>query len=55
LTLKKLSKSLELVSLVALVILALAFAVFTFYPPQIPLFQDPNTGEYGITNHVHSI
>jgi len=55
LTFKKLSKSLELVSLVALVILALAFVVFTFYPPQIQLFQDPNTGEYGITNHVHSI
>jgi len=55
LTFKKLSKSLELVSLVALVILALAFVVFTFYPPQIQLFQDPNTGEYGIINLVHSI
>jgi hypothetical protein len=55
LTFKKLSKSLESVSLVALVILALAFVVFTFYPPQIQLFQDPNTGEYGITNHLHSI
>jgi hypothetical protein len=53
LTFKKLSKSLELVSLVALVILALAFVVFTFYPPQIQLFQDPNTGEYGIFNHFH--
>ncbi len=52
-TFKKLSKSLELISLVALVILALAFVVFTFYPPQIQLFQDPNTGEYGIVNHLH--
>jgi len=50
---RKLSKSLELISLVALVILALAFVVFTFYPPQIQLFQDPNTGEYGIINHLH--
>lgn len=52
LTFKRLSKSLELISLVALVILALAFTVFTFYPPQIQLFQDPNTGEYGIVNHL---
>jgi len=50
---RKLSKSLELISLVALVILALAFVVFTFYPPHIQLFQDPNTGEYGIINHLH--
>ena len=53
LTFKKLSKGLELISLVALVILALAFVVFTFYPPQIQLFQDPNTGDYGIINHLH--
>ena len=53
LTFKKLSKNLELISLGALVILALAFTVFTFYPPQIQLFQDPNTGEYGIVNHLH--
>ena len=53
LTFKKISKSLELISLIALVILALAFVVFTFYPPQIQLFQDPNTGEYGIINHLH--
>ena len=53
LTFRKLSKSLELISLVALVILALAFVIFTFYPPQIQLFQDPNTGEYGIINHLH--
>jgi len=43
----------KIISLVALVILALAFVVFTFYPPQIQLFQDPNTGEYGIINHLH--
>ena len=55
LTFKKLSKNLELISLFALAILALAFVVFTFYPPQIQLFQDPNTGDYGITNHVHSV
>ena len=53
LTFKKLSKNLRLISLVALIILAIAFAVFTFYPLEIPLFQDPNTGEYGIIHHLH--
>ena len=53
LTCKKLSDRLKLISLVAIVILAVAFVVFTFYPPQIPLFQDANTGEYGIINHSH--
>jgi hypothetical protein len=31
-----------------LVLMALAFTIFTFYPPQIPLFMDSTTGEYGI-------
>ena len=53
LTFKKLSKNLKLISIVALVILGLAFVVFTFYPPQVQLFQDPNTGDYGIINHLH--
>ena len=53
LTFKKLPKIFEMVSFVAIVILALAFAVFTFYPPEVQLFQDPNTGEYGIINHLH--
>ena len=52
LTFRKLPKSLQIISLVALVILALAFVVFTFYPPRIQLFQDPNTGDHGIINHT---
>jgi len=27
------------------------FAVFTYFPPTIPLFQDPETGLYGIIIH----
>ena len=34
--------------MVLLCILALAFVVFTYYPPHIPLFQDPLTGGYGV-------
>ena len=53
LTIKKLSGHLKLISIVSLTILGLAFVVFTFYTPQLPLFQDPNTGDYGIIKHLH--
>jgi hypothetical protein len=53
LTFKQLSKNLRVISIVALIILGLAFVVFTFYPPQFPLFQDPVSGEYGIIHHLH--
>ena len=32
----------------AICLIGLLFVVFTFIPPQIPLFQDPLTGTYGI-------
>ena len=53
LTFKQQPKNLGLISLIAIIILGLAFIVFTFYPPQIPLFQDPVSGEYGIIHHIH--
>ena len=53
LTFKQLSKNLRLISIVSLIILGLAFVVFTFYPPQLSLFQDLNTGDYGIIKHLH--
>ncbi len=31
-----------------LVLLAVCFAAFTFYPPEIPLFLDPETQLYGL-------
>lgn len=34
-------------SLILIALIAIAFAVFTFLPPHIPLFQDPVTGTYG--------
>lgn len=33
---------------IILILMAIAFIVFTFIPPRIPLFQDPITGQYGI-------
>lgn len=45
---KEMPKYLEKISLVALVILGIAFVLFTFYPPHLPIFRDPVTGSYGI-------
>jgi hypothetical protein len=53
LTYKQLTQNLQKIALAALVILGLAFVLFTFYPPQLPIFQDPISGEYGIVNHTH--
>ncbi len=35
-------------AIAALVLIAVAFAVFTFSPPEIPLFQDPIDASFGI-------
>ena len=51
LTGKPLPYNLDRVSLIALLLLSLAFVLFTFYPPQLAMFQDPITGEYGIVSH----
>jgi len=48
LTHKKLPHSFNRISLVLLVLLGIAFILFTFYPPQLAIFRDPNTGKYGI-------
>ena len=48
LTYKKLPENLNRVSLIALILLGLAFVLFTFYPPQLTIFRDPITGKYGI-------
>jgi hypothetical protein len=51
LTGKTIPYNLDRVSLIALILLGLAFVLFTFYPPQLPMFQDPITGEYVIFSH----
>ncbi|QVK17553.1 hypothetical protein KHQ81_11935 [Mycoplasmatota bacterium] len=45
---KDVSKQVNIISLIAIVILIFAFVIFTFDPPKIPLFKDPITGKYGI-------
>lgn len=34
--------------IVLMIIMLIAFATFTYYPPELPLFQDSLTGGYGI-------
>jgi hypothetical protein len=50
---RKLQDNLNQISPVALALLGLAFVLFTFYPPQLPIFRDPISGEYGIISHMH--
>lgn len=44
----KLTPLLAVSSIILLFLLIIAFIIFTFEPPEIPLFQDPLTGSYGI-------
>ena len=44
----KTSKRTEILALIVIALLAVIFIVFTFYPPHLSVFQDSNTGRYGI-------
>jgi hypothetical protein len=45
----KISKAVEIISIATMVLLAIIFVIFTFYPPHLHIFQDLSTGQYGIT------
>jgi len=45
---RQLSKLAEGIAIIAIVALAAVFVVFTFYPPHLPIFNDPSTDNYGI-------
>ena len=44
----RLSCRYPLLAFAAICLIGMLFVVFTFAPPQIPLFQDPVTGTYGV-------
>jgi hypothetical protein len=48
LTHKQLTPNLNKIAITAIILLSLAFIIFTFYPPQLEIFRDPGTGKYGI-------
>lgn len=41
------------IALGILYVLAFIFVVLTYIPPNIPLFEDPMTGNYGVAQFVH--
>ena len=45
------SKRTEMIAIITIALLAIIFVSFTFYPPHLSIFQDSNTGQYGITGH----
>lgn len=45
---RKTPKWATILSFIAIILLGIIFVVFTYFPPEIPLFQDPETGLYGI-------
>jgi hypothetical protein len=50
LTIRQLPRWATWVSIVFYALLAVLFIVFTFYPPDSPVFMDPESGTYGISN-----
>lgn len=48
LTLPHRSRRLYILAVIGLIALGVLFALFTFYPPQHPIFRDPVGGGYGI-------
>ena len=45
---RKTPKWTTILSFIAIILIGIIFVVFTYFPPEIPLFQDPETGLYGI-------
>jgi hypothetical protein len=43
------SKKTEIIAIFVIALLAIIFVTFTFYPPHLSIFQDSNTGQYGIS------
>jgi len=41
----------EKISLIFILILTVLFGIFTYYPPRVSLFKDPNSSRYGDTKH----
>jgi hypothetical protein len=45
---KNRSRLTEVVAITIIALLAIMFVTFTFYPPHLSIFMDPETGHYGI-------
>jgi hypothetical protein len=45
---RELGRLASVIAVAAMIVMALFFVVFTFYPPHLHIFQDSITGQYGI-------
>ena len=48
LTYRQLPRTLNKIAVVAIILLALVFIIFTYYPPQLQIFKDSASGKFGI-------
>ena len=42
----------NIIAIIILTIILICFVVFTYFPPNIEIFRDPVTSEYGITKNI---
>jgi hypothetical protein len=49
LTYRQLPRNLNKIAFAAIILLAIAFILFTYYPPQLQIFKDSLTGKFGIS------
>ena len=52
LILNQFPKYVSKIALISIIFLATLYVVFTYFPPHLPIFQDSQTGLYGITAHT---
>jgi hypothetical protein len=45
---KEISKTYAFISLIVIIAFGISFVIFTYIPPELPIFQDPITSGYGI-------
>jgi hypothetical protein len=45
---RQLPRNLNKIAFAAIILLAIAFILFTYYPPQLQIFKDSLTGKYGM-------
>ena len=49
LTYRQLTRNINKIAVAAIILLAIAFILFTYYPPQLQIFKDSLTGKYGMS------
>jgi hypothetical protein len=50
---RQISKRISWIAIISFISLGIVYMLFTYFPPLLPIFQDSETGLYGIVKHVH--